>query len=407
MASTNTTGLELAFNELIDELSKVRDLVSLAESYRDQADIVSSSLERFLTIANQKCEKLEETVFNENANISEIIKNINTLRSSINSQIESVNTEIASSVLSIKELLSSYNERIGGIGQVITSNHSENLDKAKELSELLKQHQSTCLENIVATIDSVKTHMSNIKDILSPTVEECKKAIIETATNVLSKLDTSSSDLSKSIGVSKMELFERLSEAKSSISVTLENVIADLSRSKEEIILSVGNANTQLSKDIISLSELVKLQEHSIKRNNEGISSAVELIKESIKSISNSRDLLMNEISLRSDKLVDLLNKQSGKIDSTKELITQRSDSIQQTFSAQNSQIKEYLTKEFKNLHTSQIDIDNNISNLENKLLVSVTQLSEKIDKNYKTNKILLTIIIVLLSISVLCSICL
>ena len=155
------------------------------------------------------------------------------------------------------------------------------------------------------------------------------------------------------------------------------------------------------------MSELVKLQEHSIKRNNEGISSAVELIKESIKSISNSRDLLMNEISLRSDKLVDLLNKQSGKIDSTKELITQRSDSIQQTFSAQNSQIKEYLTKEFKNLHTSQIDIDNNISNLENKLLVSVTQLSEKIDKNYKTNKILLTIIIVLLSISVLCSICL
>ena len=98
MASTNTTGLELAFNELIDELSNVRDLVSLAESYRDKADIVSSSLERFLTIANQKCERLEETVFNENANISEIINNINTLQSSINSQIESVNTEIASSV---------------------------------------------------------------------------------------------------------------------------------------------------------------------------------------------------------------------------------------------------------------------------------------------------------------------
>ena len=151
--------------------------MSLAESYRDKADIVSSSLERFLTIANQKCERLEETVFNENANISEIINNINTLRSSINSQIESVNTEMASSVLSIKELLSLYNERIGGISQVVTSNHSESLDKVKELSELLIQHQSTCLENIVATIGSVKTHMSNIKDILSPTIEDCKKIL--------------------------------------------------------------------------------------------------------------------------------------------------------------------------------------------------------------------------------------
>lgn len=407
MASTNTAGLELAFNELIDELSKVRDLVSLAESYRDKADIVSSSLERFLTIANQKCERLEETVFNENANISEIINNINTLQSSINSQIESVNTEIASSVLSIKELLSLYNERIGGIGQVITSNHSESLDKVKELSELLIQHQSTCLENIVATIGSIKTHMSNIKDILSPTIEDCKKAIIETATNVLSKLDTSSSDLSKNIDESKMELFDRLSEASSSISVTLENVIADLSHSKEEIIQSVGNANTQLSKDITSLSELVKFQEQSIKRNNEGISSAVELIKESIKSISNSRDILMNEISIHSDKLIDLFNKQSGSIASTKELITQHINSVQKDFRDQNSQLKEYLTSEIKNLHTTHNGINNNISNLEDKLLDSLVQLSEKIDKNNKANKILLTIIIVLLSIYILCSICL
>lgn len=407
MASTSTTSLELAFNELIDELSKVRDLVSLAESYRDKADIVSSSLERFLTIANQKCERLEETVFNENANISELINNINTLQSSINSQIESVNTEIASSVLSIKELLSLYNERIGGIGQVITSNHNENLDKVKELSELLTQHQSTCIENIVATIDSVKTHMSNIKDILSPTIEDCKKTIIETATNVLLKLDTSSSDLSKSINESKMGLFDRLSEVSSSISVTLENVIADLSHSKEEIIQSVGNVNTQLCKDITSLSELVKFQEQSIKRNNEGISSAVELIKESIKSISNSRNILMNEISLRSDKLIDLFNKQSGSIDSTKELITQHIDSIQKDFRVQNSQLKEYLTSEIKNLHTNHNGINNNISNLEGKLLDSLTQLSEKIDKNNKANKILLTLIIVLLSISVVCSICL
>lgn len=407
MASTNTAGLELAFNELIDELSKVRDLVSLAESYRDKADIVSSSLERFLTIANQKCERLEETVFNENANISEIINNINTLQSSINSQIESVNTEIASSVLSIKELLSLYNERIGGIGQVITSNHSESLDKVKELSELLIQLQSTCLENIVATIGSVKTHMSNIKDILSPTIEDCKKAIIETATNVLSKLDTSSSDLSKNINESKMELFDRLSEASSSISVTLENVIADLSHSKEEIIQSVGNVNTQLSKDITSLSELVKFQEQSIKRNNEGISSAVELIKESIKSISNSRDILMNEISIRSDKLIDLFNKQSGSIASTKELITQHINSVQKDFRDQNSQLKEYLTSEIKNLHTTHNGINNNISNLEEKLLDSLAQLSEKIDKNNKVNKILLTLIIVLLSIYILCSICL
>lgn len=407
MASTNTASLELAFNELIDELSKVRDLVSLAESYRDKADIVSSSLERFLTIANQKCERLEETVFNENANISELINNINTLQSSINSQIESVNTEIASSVLSINELLSLYNERIGGIGQVITSNHNENLDKVKELSELLTQHQSTCLENIVATIDSVKTHMSNIKDILSPTIEDCKKTIIETATNVLLKLDTSSSDLSKSINESKMGLFDRLSEVSSSISVTLENVIVDLSHSKEEIIQSVGNVNTQLCKDITSLSELVKFQEQSIKRNNEGISSAVELIKESIKSISNSRKILMNEISLRSDKLIDLFNKQSGSIDSTKELITQHIDSIQKDFRAQNSQLKEYLTSEIKNLHTNHNGINNNISNLEGKLLDSLTQLSEKIDKNNKANKILLTLIIVLLSISVVCSICL
>ena len=407
MASTSTTSLELAFNELIDELSKVRDLVSLAESYRDKADIVSSSLERFLTIANQKCERLEETVFNENANISELINNINTLQSSINSQIESVNTEIASSVLSIKELLSLYNERIGGIGQVITSNHNENLDKVKELSELLTQHQSTCIENIVATIDSVKTHMSNIKDILSPTIEDCKKTIIETATNVLLKLDASSSDLSKSINESKMGLFDRLSEVSSSISVTLENVIADLSHSKEEIIQSVGNVNTQLCKDITSLSELVKFQEQSIKRNNEGISSAVELIKESIKSISNSRNILMNEISLRSDKLIDLFNKQSGSIDSTKELITQHIDSIQKDFRVQNSQLKEYLTSEIKNLHTNHNGINNNISNLEGKLLDSLTQLSEKIDKNNKANKILLTLIIVLLSISVVCSICL
>lgn len=407
MASTSTTSLELAFNELIDELSKVRDLVSLAESYRDKADIVSSSLERFLTIANQKCERLEETVFNENANISELINNINTLQSSINSQIESVNTEIASSVLSIKELLSLYNERIGGIGQVITSNHNENLDKVKELSELLTQHQSTCIENIVATIDSVKTHMSNIKDILSPTIEDCRKTIIETATNVLLKLDASSSDLSKSINESKMGLFDRLSEVSSSISVTLENVIADLSHSKEEIIQSVGNVNTQLCKDITSLSELVKFQEQSIKRNNEGISSAVELIKESIKSISNSRNILMNEISLRSDKLIDLFNKQSGSIDSTKELITQHIDSIQKDFRVQNSQLKEYLTSEIKNLHTNHNGINNNISNLEGKLLDSLTQLSEKIDKNNKANKILLTLIIVLLSISVVCSICL
>lgn len=407
MASTNTTGLELAFNELIDELSKVSDLVALAESYRDKADIVSSSLERFLTIANQKCERLEETVFNENANISEIIGNINILQSSINSQIESVNTEIAGSVLSLKELLSSYNERIGGIGQVITCNHLENLDKAKELSELLTQHQSTCLENIVATIDSVKNHMSNIKDILSPTIEDCKKTIIETATNVLSKLDTSSSDLSKNIDVSKMELFDCLSEASSSISVTLENVIADLSHSKKEIIQSVGNVNTQLSKDITSLSELVKFQEQSIKRNNEGISSAVELIKESIKSISNSRDILMNEISIRSDKLIDYFNKQSGSIVSTKELITQHINSVQKDFRDQNSQLKEYLTSEIKNLHTTHNGINNNISNLEEKLLDSLAQLSEKIDKNNKANKILLTIIIVLLSIFILCSRCL
>lgn len=407
MASTNTTGLELAFNELIDELSKVRDLVSLAESYRDKADIISSSLERFLDIANKKCERLEETVFNENANISEIISNINILQSSINSQIKSVNTEIAGSVLSLKEQLSLYNERIGGIGQVITSNHSESLDKVKELSELLIQHQSTCLGNIVATIGSVKTHMSNIKDILSPTIEDCKRTIIETVTNVLSKLDTSSSDLTKNIDESKMELFNRLSEASSSISVTLENVIADLSHSKGEIIQSVGNVNTQLSKDITSLSELVKFQEQSIKRNNEGISSAVELIKESIKSISNSRDILMNEISIHSDKLIELFNKQSGSIASTKELITQHINSVQKDSRDQNSQLKEYLTSEIKNIHATHNGINNNISNLEEKLFDSLAQLSEKIDKNNKANKILLTIIIVLLSIYILCSICL
>ena len=407
MASINTTGLELAFNELIDELSKVRDLVSLAESYRDKADIISSSLEKFLTIANQKCERLEEIVFNENANISEITSNINILQSSINLQIESVNNEIVSSVLSIKELLSSYNEQIGGIGQIITSYHIENLDKAKELLELLTQHQSKCLENIVATIDSVKIHISNIKDILSPTLEDCKKAIIETTTKILSKLDVSSSDLSKSINESKMELFTRLSETKSSISATLENVIADLSHSKEEIILSVGNVSTQLSKDIASLSELVKSQEQSIKTNNEGISSAIELIKESIKSISNSRNTLMSEISLISDKLVDLFNKQSREIDSVKELITKRGDSVLKDFRNQNLQLKEYLTSEIKNLHTSQNSIGNDISNLERKLLDSLTQLSEKIDKNNKINKGLLITIIVLMSIALLYSVCL
>lgn len=115
----------------------------------------------------------------------------------------------------------------------------------------------------------------------------------------------------------------------------------------------------------------------------------------------------MNEISLRSDKLIDLFNKQSGSIASTKELITQHINSVQKDFRVQNSQLKEYLTSEIKNLHTTHNGINKNISNLEEKLLDSLTQFSEKIDKNNKANKILLTIIIVLLSIYILCSICL
>ena len=271
----------------------------------------------------------------------------------------------------------------------------------------MTQHQSACLENIVVTIDSVKTHISNIKDVLYPILEDCKRALIETATNVLSKLDTNSSYLSKNIDESKMELFDRLSEVNSSVSVSLENVIADLSRSKEEIILSVCNVNTQLSKNITSLSEFAKLQEQSIKKNNEGISAAVELIKESIKSISDTRNILMNEMSSGSDKLVDLLNKHSGGIDSTKELIIQCRDSVQKDFQAQNSQLKEYLINEFKNQYLLQNDINNNIGNLEKTLQDSLTQLSEKIDKNGKINKGLLITIIVLMAMALLYSICL
>ena len=115
----------------------------------------------------------------------------------------------------------------------------------------------------------------------------------------------------------------------------------------------------------------------------------------------------MNEMSSGSDKLVDLLNKHSGGIDSTKELIIQCRDSVQKDFQAQNSQLKEYLINEFKNQYLLQNDINNNICNLEKTLQDSLTQLSEKIDKNGKINKGLLITIIVLMAMALLYSICL
>ena len=396
MASTNTTGLELAFNELIDELSKVRDLVSLAESYRDKADIVSSSLERFLTIANQKCERLEETVFNENSNISEIISNLNILQSSISSQINSVCAEVVNSVSNVKELLSLYNEQIDGLGQAISSTHNQNLSTYKALSELILKHQSTCLDNLVSAIDSVKNHMSSIKDILLPILEWCKKAIVETTADVLSKLEIYSDAFSKHIDESKNELFECMSEVQNDIDIASKKIITGLSHSKEEIIQTIDNKSAKLGKDVISLTESVQSQNQSIKKNNDAISSASELIKESIESIYSSRDTLIGEVTELAGKMFDWLHKQSEDIYSVKKLITQSSNSIQQDVQFLKSQIQEDINDKYRSLHTNQVEVNNNLSNLETELLNNFISLSEKIDKNSKVTKWLLITILIL-----------
>lgn len=406
MASTNTANLELAFNELIDELSKVRDLAALAETYKEKAEIISLSLEKFLKLADLKYEKLEQTVFNENADISTIKDNINFLQTFINSQIEAVNSEVANSVSNLNDILSSHKELITGISLTIANNHDESLIKSKEFSEEIRQNQKTCIENLIASINSVKVHMSNIKDALYPTLEKCRKGITEATNDILSKIDVNIEIVSNSINDSQNQLLKILSDVRHSISVIQENVKSEISRTKEEILLSTTDKSNKLDNDLMSLSELVKQQDSSIKKNNEGVSSSIELIKESIKSVSNSRDILKSEIMLLFSKLEKLFSEQSEYTESVKVLINNCSDSVHKDIWEKNSQLKEYLINEYKNLNNIQSKTDNNIHNLEIKLLDGFVQLSEKIDKNNKTNTILLIIIIVLLSIYFFYSIC-
>ena len=98
MAFTDTTQIESAFNALIDELSKICDLVNLADTYRQKADIMSASLEKFITISDQKYKQLEQVIAKENAGIDTIKSDVEGLNSLISSQIESAKREVANAV---------------------------------------------------------------------------------------------------------------------------------------------------------------------------------------------------------------------------------------------------------------------------------------------------------------------
>lgn len=331
MAFTDTTQIESAFNALIDELSKICDLVDLADTYRQEADIMRASLETFITISDQKYKQLEQVIAKENAGIDTIKRDVKGLNSLISSQIESAKSEVANAV-------------------------STGLSNAKEA---IINHQSDCRQKVVDTIVSVQNHLSEVQVSFESLLKGVGESLLRQTDELLTAIQQSGDKVTEA----RDAVTDDISKVRSSVLDLQSTLKSDVQNLQKHITNSTEGLASKLSADLRKMNELATKIDQSVKQNN-------------------------SDIAVVKDKMLE------------------GNDVIRKEAEELNFQLKKYLTEKFSVLSISHSEINANINSREANLLEEMKQLSSKIDRNNKVNKIL-TIVSIVLSVALLCVVCL
>lgn len=164
--------IESTFNELMQELEKIKDLNELADSYKQKTQILSEQLERFLLAANKGNNSLMEKI--------EIIENA--LKEIKDHSIAGLQNSISDSIHGLMTNSNDHHESMSIELNKMISSLSEVRQRSEHLSEQIHSFESCNAKKLSDILTSTGNLNCQMKDFYSG-IKELQGALSIQASN--------------------------------------------------------------------------------------------------------------------------------------------------------------------------------------------------------------------------------
>ncbi len=223
----NTVDIEVAFNDLINELEKIKHLNEIAELHKENTEIINLKLKEYYKFSKDK--ELE------------IFKNLDNLLLNITSK----NQELESSLNEWKEI--STKELQNNYDYIISSCKNE-LNRSTEI--LQKTNRELLIKSNQITDKQAQYH-----EIIANSVELQKKEILNVLNSNINKIEKKLESNISELNNNNQTLSEQINSNSSSIS---EIIIKELKQNEKNYSQNSINISNQLNNTLSNLNKLDK-----------------------------------------------------------------------------------------------------------------------------------------------------
>ena len=280
--------IESTFNELMVELSKIKDLNEVAESYKQKTQILSEHLERFLSASEngnnaimQKTLAIEKALKNINEHmLHDLLNSIGVIIDGMNQKNEEYQKLNAVNLKTITSTLSQIDQNSANFSNKINELKGDNQDSRSKLSRLIS-------ESVDGLHHKNELLLSSLKD-----------SIKEVRQSILSQIDQNSANFSNEINElkgdnqdSRSKLGSLISESVDGLHHKNELLLSSLMDSIKEVRQSTLSKIDQNSANFSN--EINELKEH----NQELRSKLSSLISESVDGLHHKNEILLSSFS--------------------------------------------------------------------------------------------------------------
>lgn len=184
MKPIDTHEVELAFTDLMNELKKIKDLNTIADSYKRNADSLAESIKILLDVSQKNNQNYSMLVQETLDKLNEQVKSIGTIGDNITALIDNIGNNISTLQQDIEKSMSGISQTITDVATTASEQMTSRIDNLGNNISLLQQgvekSASETNRNITKAIASISDESNKVGKDMDAKYTSLKKMVSKT-----------------------------------------------------------------------------------------------------------------------------------------------------------------------------------------------------------------------------------